>query len=349
VGGPGGGWGPRGGGGGPPPLCVLCAGLVLNGWVGLVPTVADAYRQASGASVAEPVPAGRLLPARGRAIVSPLGPGQVVAVTIPALTSGFIPRQQYVYLPPAWFAGPTPPQLPVIMMIGAEFSAASDWMRAGDAVTTSDAYARAHQGLAPILVFLDAAGWVGNDTECVNGPHGRVADYLTRDVRAWVISQLGAPADPRWWSVVGWSMGGTCAVDLAVTHPELFASFDDISGDLGPNSGTPAQTITRLYGGDRTAWARFDPLTVLSGHSRYPDSAGLFDAAMDSSGHSGADLDAARRLCSAAARDAIACTLRTLPGRHTWQFAAHAFTTALPWLVDRSTYSAPTSPTPPPR
>jgi S-formylglutathione hydrolase FrmB len=326
------------------PLCVLCAGVVLNEWVGLVPTVADAYRQATGAPVSERFPGGGL-PARGPATASPAGPGQAVAVTIPAATSGFTPRQQYVYLPPAWFAAPAPPRLPVIMMIGAEFSAPADWIRAGDAVATADVYTRGHHGYGPILVFVDAAGRVGNDTECVNGPHGHVADYLTRDVRAWVISQLGAPTDPRWWSVAGWSMGGTCAVDLAVTHPELFATFQDISGDLGPNTGTVTQTIARLYGGDRGAWARFDPLTVLSGHPRYPDSAGLFDAALDSSGRGGADLDAARQLCSAATRTGIACTVRNSPGRHTWQFAAHAFGTALPWLVERSI--APAAPPPP--
>ena len=253
---PGAGWGRRVLSAAAPPLCVLCAGLVLNGWVGLAPTVADAYGQATGASVAEPL-AGGGLPARGPGTASPSGPGQVVAVSIPAATSGFTARQQYVYLPPAWFAGPSPQPLPVIMMIGAEFSAPADWIRAGDAVTSADAYARAHHGYGPILVFVDAAGRVGNDTECVNGPHGQVADYLTRDVRAWVISQLGALTDARWWSVVGWSMGGTCAVDLAVTHPELFTSFQDVSGDLGPNTGTPAQTVTRLYGGDHGAWARF--------------------------------------------------------------------------------------------
>ncbi len=354
-------WGRRALGALTAPLCLLCAGLVLNMWVGYLPTIADAYQQITGAPLTEQV-ANSTLPTRqpagtdnspehaaGTPAPNPStalpATGEVVAVTIPATTSGFTRRQQYVYLPPAWSAGPSPPQLPVIMMIGAEFSAATDWVRAGDAVATADAYARAHHGLAPILVFLDAAGRVGNDTECVNGPHGRVADYLTRDVRAWVISQLGAPTDPRWWSVVGWSMGGTCAVDLAVTHPELFASFDDISGDLGPNTGTVAQTITRLYGGNHGAWARFDPLTVLSGHPRYPDSAGIFDAALDSSEH-GADLDPAQKLCTAASRAAIACTVRAAPGRHTWQFAAHAFTTALPWLVDRSAAPAPTPPPP---
>ncbi len=103
-------------------------------------------------------------------------------------------------------------------------------------------------------MFADAAGSVSNDTECVNGPHGNAADHLTRDVRPWVISQLGAAPEPARWAVVGWSMGGTCAVDLAVMHPELFGTFQDISGDLGPNTGTKTQTIARLYGGNPAAW-----------------------------------------------------------------------------------------------
>ena len=80
---------------------------------------------------------------------------------------------------------------------------------------------------------------------------------------------------------------------------------------------------------------------MLATHPRYPASAGVFDAAVDSSGHGGADLDAARQLCTAATRDGIGCTVRNIPGRHTWQFAAHAFTRALLWLVERST--APTA------
>ena len=324
------------------PMCLLSAAVVLNGWVGYLPTVAETYSQLIGAPLAGQVPGGTLPPRRPGGPAPPSG--ELVAVRIPAQSSGFTHRQEYVYLPPAWFTGPSPPRLPVIMMVGAEFSSAGDWVRSGDAVTTADTYARAHHGFGPILVFVDAAGRVGNDTECVNGPHGRVADYLARDVRAWVISQLGAPTEPRWWSVAGWSMGGTCAVDLAVTHPELFATFEDISGDLGPNAGTVAQTITRLYGGDRGTWARFDPLTVLAAHPRYPDSAGIFDVAIEPSGRGGADLDIARQLCAAAARDAIGCTVRAVPGRHTWQFAAGAFATALPWLVERSTALTPNLP-----
>ena len=94
-----------------------------------------------------------------------------------------------------------------------------------------------------------------------------------------MISQFGAAPDSRQWGVVGFSMGGTCALDLAVMHPELFDTFEDIAGDAGPEVGTRSETIARLYGGDAAAWARFDPVTVLDGHPRYPDTAGWVENA----------------------------------------------------------------------
>ena len=58
-----------------------------------------------------------------------------------------------------------------------------------------------------------------------------------------MVSTFGVSADPANWGVVGWSMGGTCAVDLTVMHPDLFSAFEDIAGDIGPNSGNKDQTI----------------------------------------------------------------------------------------------------------
>ena len=71
-------------------------------------------------------------------------------------------------------------------------------------------------------------------------------------------------------------MGGTCAVDLTVMHPEMFSSFVDIAGDLSPNSGTKAQTIARLFGGDAEAWSTFDPTTVITKHGPYNGVSGWF-------------------------------------------------------------------------
>ena len=69
----------------------------------------------------------------------------------------------------------------------------------------------------------------------VNGLRGNAADHLTKDVVPYIISNFGGRADRAGWGVVGWSMGGTCAVDLSVIHPEQFSALVDISGDLTPN------------------------------------------------------------------------------------------------------------------
>ena len=65
-------------------------------------------------------------------------------------------------------------------------------------------------------------------------------------------------------------MGGTCAVDLTVMHPDMFSAFEDIAGDLcaqlrhqGP------RPIERLFGGNAAAYAPFDPTTVITRHGPY--------------------------------------------------------------------------------
>ncbi len=60
-------------------------------------------------------------------------------------------------------------------------------------------------------------------------------------------------------------------------HPELFSSFVDIAGNMGPEAGTKAQTIARLFGGNAAAWAAFDPSTVIAKYGLYTGVSGWFD------------------------------------------------------------------------
>ena len=100
-----------------------------------------------------------------------------------------------------------------------------------------------HNGNAPVLVFVDSGGAFNNDTECVNGIRGNAADHLTKDVVPFMVSNFGVSPDRSSWGVAGWSMGGTCAVDLTVMHPDMFSAFVDVAGDFFPNAGNKAQTI----------------------------------------------------------------------------------------------------------
>ncbi len=255
------------------PVAAASSLVVLNQWVGYYPT----WQAAWSAFTAGPLPHQTdLAQLAGMRDTSP-ATGVIVPVDIPDNASGFKHRTEYVYLPPAYFTGPTAPALPVVMMIAGEFNTPADWIRSGQIMPVIDKFTASNGGRAPILVFPDSSGSFNNDTECVDGPRGQAAGHLTKDVVPYVESTFNASKDPAKWAVIGWSMGGTCAVDLTVMHPELFHTFVDIAGDLGPASGTKEQSIKRLYGGDAAQWAAFDPETVMAAHGPYTGVTGLFD------------------------------------------------------------------------
>jgi S-formylglutathione hydrolase FrmB len=339
------------------PLTLLSALLALNQWVGYYPTVQAAWGAVTAGPLPDQIDAEELPGLRN----STPSTGKLVKVDISDAASGFKHRSEYVYLPPAWFAGSTPPQLPAVMMIAGEFNTPGDWMRSGTVMPVIDGYAQSHGGHAPIFVFVDSGGSFNNDTECVNGPRGNAADHLTKDVRPYVISQFNASPDPADWAIVGWSMGGTCAVDLTVMHPDLFNTFEDIAGDHGPTAGTKQQTIDRLYGGNAAQWADFDPMTVMAKHGPYSGVSGWFEDTVPLTdeqmrslfhnvhlpaqpsgplGYGGHDdwrnpdeKGAAQDLCTAGTAVRIACSVHTVNDFHSWQFAAQAFSDALPWIA----------------
>lgn len=320
------------------PLCLLSASLVLNGWVGYFPTVRTAWDQLSAAPLPNQVD--RLAVTAMQLRHERPTKGVVVSVNIDSDVSTFSHRGEFVYLPPAWFATNPPPKLPTVMMISSELNTPADWIRVGNAVITADGFAATHGGNAPVLAFVDPTGSFTNDTECVNSSRGNVADYLTRDVVPYMVSNFGVRPDREGWGVVGWSMGGTCAVDLAVMHPELFSAFVDIAGDIGPNTGDKEQTIERLYGGDADAWLAFDPISVMTRHGPYTGMSGWFeipgnegDSAGDKSANPEGQDVAAQSLCAVAGVNGIDCAVVRHPGRHDWQFASMAFWYSFPWLA----------------
>ena len=333
------------------PLCVLCATLALNMWVGYFPTALAAWNQLTSRPLPDQID--RLRVTEMQVAGTKPTKGVVVPVNINADASGFPHRQELVYLPPAWFNSNPPPRLPTVMMISSAFNTPADWLRPGGAFTTIDNFAAGHHGFAPVLVFVDPTGSFDNDTECVNGSRGNAADHLTKDVVPFMVSNFGVSADRANWGVAGWSMGGTCAVDLTVMHPDMFSAFVDIAGDRSPTVGTKDQTVARLFGGNRAAWAAFDPVTVMNRHGHYTGVSGWFDvpgssgprkvaeeadstlrtASTDPAANPEGQDAAAKSLCAVGAANAITCAVVTQPGKHDWPFAAQAFATSLPWLA----------------
>ncbi len=164
-------------------------------------------------------------------------------------------------------------------------------------------------------------------------------------------------------------MGGTCAVDLTVMHPELFSTFVDIAGDMGPNAGTKDQTIARIYGGDAAAVADLRPddgdhrarstttgvagwfaissdaPTQRKGGYGNPDAVGL--GGQDAAGNPATRPKPPTRCASSAAPTASPARIVATPGKHDWPFATEVFTTTLPWLAGQiGTPGVPKTPLP---
>jgi S-formylglutathione hydrolase FrmB len=338
------------------PLSLICVAVTINTWVGYFPTVGAAWTELTAGPLPDQTDRATVAAMRQAGAVPVKG--AVVPVNITPAASHFPHRGEWVYLPPAWFTSAIP-KLPTVMMIGGEFNTPTDWPRAGDAITTLDAFAAAHGGRAPVVVFVDSGGGFNVDTECVNGSRGNAADHLVKDVVPFMVANFGVSTAASNWGVAGFSTGGTCAVDLTVMHPDVFHVFLDIAGDVGPSTGTKAQTIDRLFGGSVTAWQRYDPTTVMKRHGHYDGISGVFavsGARLDSRDRVIAVNDgeraAAAQLCGVGATNGIRCRVIAVSGKHDWPFAGRVFTELLPWLASQLALPGvdllPTASDPPP-
>ncbi len=252
--------------------------------------------------------------------------GKYIPLDIAPTVSGFPHRPGSVWLPPAYFDGRRA-DLPVILMLSGAPGSPVAWPRSGFALRTADRYASAHGGFAPILVFADQNGSSLGDTECVDGPRGHAETFLTTDVQRFLHHRLHVSPGPERTAVVGFSEGGTCALELALRHPDLYGNFVDLAGDSGPKLGSSTRTLSEIYGGNRSQMAGHD-VKVLVASRKFPHLQAWFYAGRGDTRH----IADARR--GAAAVRAATATVHhaLLRGGHDWTFAGDAFRLVLPPL-----------------
>lgn len=318
-------------------VVVVCAGGAINAVYDAYPTVravlgiAD-YRTVPFTDVPPPAPASAAPPPPLSEWTPPAdlpSTGAVTEADIPGTTSGFSARAARIYLPPAYFAG-SRPDLPVLVLLAGQPGSPDDWLTGGRLTEIMDAYAAGHEGLAPIVVLADGTGGQFDNPLCVDSPRGNAATYLAVDVPAWVRANLQVAQDPRAWAVGGFSYGGTCALQLATTHPEMYPTFLDLSGQAEPTIGDRESTIREVFGGDAEAFARNNPADLLARH-RYPGSAGAFVV-----GENDVEYRAGIEQSVTAARAAgMDVHLTELPGGHSFAVWSAGLETELPWLGRR--------------
>ena len=256
--------------------------------------------------------------------------GVVFETTIPPVQSDFQTRKAYVYLPPAWFATKKP-LLPTIVMLPGEPGSAADWSSGGTADETADAFAAAHNGLAPILVMPDSNGIKTVDSECVNSQFGNAETYLAVDVPAYAINQLHASPAAGAMAIAGLSAGGTCSMILALNHPNVYQTFASYSGFTAPQyeNDTVQQTIDILFGGSKSKYEAASPITIFE---TSPDGFGQLSGWFEAGSDDTETADAARILQPLAAKAGISTCVLIRPGGHDFELWSQAFADSLPWL-----------------
>lgn len=329
-------------------LCTVAAAGYINRYYGYYPTVSSVFgagpahevsiRQLRGSGLLGkqrvklvdatfgPRPATTVQNTTTPPITGPLDVGRVVETNIPGTASGFQARPAWVYLPPAWFL-PNRPQLPAVILLEGTPGSPQDWIRVIQIQRIADEYASTHHGMAPILVAVDQNGSFAGDTECVDRPHSRADTYVSVDVRNFVARNFGVPLRADQWALQGYSEGGTCALTVALRHPDLFRTFVDVSGDVTPSMGSPAASLSSLYGGSTTVRNSYDPALLLRGGAGRGMSA-WFQAG--SSDHKGSA--AARSMYLQAQQAGASAQYRTVDGGHTFHSFRVGFADSFAWL-----------------
>jgi enterochelin esterase-like enzyme len=326
-------------------VSVVAAGLLLVGAADGVDTVYGSYPTVAAALQLPPhdaVAASSVLPRTpGSVPATPAGPlwttwrvpatlpshGAVFQVAVPAPRSGFAARSAWVYVPPAYLTSHRP-LLPLLLLVGGQPGTPRDWLDGGRLAQRMDAWAAAHGGLAPVVVMPDALGAATANPLCMDSALGNVDTYLSQDVVTWAAHTLQVDPDHTHWAVGGYSYGGTCALQLATAHPDLFPNFFDASGQEKPTLGNDARTVAATFGGNQAAFDRASPLHELASRS-YAGSAGYVVVGTNDPAYR----PQAQQVAAAAKAAGMSITYTELPGTHNWNVWGPGLGAALPWLA----------------
>lgn len=319
-------------------LAVLALSAVqINIYFGLNHTVGDL----TGTAVAriQPLEAGLTRAAGGPAATglahwrAPAGlpDGVIRKAVIPGTVSGFQSRDAYVYLPPAYLSSPRP-ALPVLVLFSGQPGSPADWLTGGALRSRLDRFAAEHAGVAPVAVVVDPNGSPSGNTLCLDSRIARADTFLARDVPDWINRTLDVDPDPRQWAAGGFSFGGTCAIQMATRHPDVYGAALAFSSEEEPALAKErAKTIEASFGGDIAAFDRLTPLRVMA-ENRF-DGHGVYFAAGDRdpqfTGHMDVLAAAARRAGFSVETHQIANT------GHSWDTASSGLPGGLDFLARR--------------
>ncbi|MFJ9406179.1 alpha/beta hydrolase [Streptomyces sp. NPDC101393] len=146
-----------------------------------------------------------------------------------------------------------------------------------------------------VIVMLRPTIAPPRDTQCVDVPGGPQAEtFFTRDVPDALKAHYRVGHDPGGWGVLGYSSGGSCALQLALRHPRTYTAAAALSPEFrvandpttGNLFGDGKDRIRRRQEHDLMWRLRHLPVprvnvlvgTSRSGEKNYPAAASFLDA-----------------------------------------------------------------------
>jgi enterochelin esterase-like enzyme len=312
------------------PLALVAGGLMINRDVAYFPKLGDVVGQTGVSTLSVSASHDARAALQGwRPPASMPSTGTVGTVTIPGTVSHWHGRPAWIYLPPAARTA-HPPRLPVVIAFSGQPGGPSDVFTAGNLQAALDGIARAHHGLAPVVVVPDQLGSGSVNPMCVDSRMGNVQRYVIDDVRDWVLRHLPVSSSRREWTVAGFSEGATCAVQFGSGFPAVFGSYLAISSEIGPINGSLTRTLHLAFHGSRSAWEAAQPIAIMHRKAPYRDTLAVYCVGAGDTRYG----PATPRLAAASRAAGMHTVTTVLPGvAHNWNTAAAGFVWGLPKLL----------------
>lgn len=333
-------------------LVVAAAGNQVNIWYHQYPELGDLLGVASEQEISGPPPI--ISGSGGQTTYAPLpagpltatwnptgskipadGKGKMSTIDLPGTVSGFAARPGNVYYPPAYFAD-NPEPLPVLIMLPGQPGNTTDWFIGAKSQVIMDEFASTHNGIAPVVVIPDPLGSELANPMCADSSLGSVDTYLSKDVPDGIKKQLRVDPDTKHWVIGGFSYGGTCSLQMALNHPDIYPNFVDIAGETQQAIGSAEENLA-VFGGDTAKLSTTQPLAQLTSGKRFPNTSGWF---MWGSEDSGTKPGQQQLFAAAQAAGLTVQQWESVGTSHDWVTADLALRQALPWILEKTKLTA---------
>ena len=257
--------------------------------------------------------------------------GAVQTIQVPDPASHFGAFDATVWLPPQYFSDPSA-RFPVVVLIHGNPGLNTDWLTSGHAAATALAGAKAGKPVILVMPTVLQDHSFGDSLCLDTASQGNAETYVTQDLVAAVDGQLRTKADPTQRGIGGLSMGGYCALNLGLKHPDIYSVVLDFSGDTLPTVDTLPGGLAQLFGpGYQKSVDANTPATYLGQLDAERGPALWIDVGQSDEGA----LKEISGLVPLLKNKGFTVQFHTRPGAHDFTTFGNALADALPWAAGR--------------